>query len=339
MLTHPITGVGLGFLAQAEDLTEVVVDSQSLTDAVYSAISGNKKVRRLVLRGGKEFRLARLVELQCIPSLHQIDVRGAGAFIPAATLAKAREVTQISIERSNISAEQLSAIASMPALVKLTFNNCQSLPASGWKMMEHSKLESLHFQNSPLVGIDLAFVGVMRKLEFLEIDGTDAPQLAKVTAPPALRGISLSPSRPGSDSALIAVATAFPRLESIGLGRASEPFTPVGIRALAKLPKLSSIGFTPPKITDEQLSAIAALPALETLRLGGSGISNAQLAILAKIKSLGALTLNGTQLTADAVEPLKNLRGLRDLDIRDTEIPPAAVAELRKLLPKCKVDR
>ena len=87
------------------------------------------------------------------------------------------------------------------------------------------------------------------------------------------------------------------------------------------------------------LSAIAALPALETLRMGGSGISNAQLAILAKIKSLGALTLNGTQLTADAVEPLKNLRGLRDLDIRDTEIPPAAVAELRKLLPKCKVDR
>ena len=334
-----ITGAGLGFLAQAEDLTEVVVESQALTDAVYSAISGNKKVRRLVLKGGKDFALTRLAELPCIPGLHQIEVRGTGSFIPAATLTKAREMQQISVERPAISAEQITAIAAMPALVKLTFNNCQSLPASGWKMMDRSKLEHLHFQNSPLVGIDLAFIGAMRKLESLEIDAADAPQLAKVAGPPALRAISISPSRPGTDSALMAIATAFPRLESIGLGRASEPFTPVGIRALAKLPKLSSVGFTPPKITDEQLAAIAALPALETLRLGGSGISNAQLSILAKIKSLGVLTLNGTQLTADAVEPLKSLKGLRDLDIRDTEIPPAAVAELRKMLPKCNVDR
>lgn len=334
-----ITGAGLGFLAEAEELTDMVVDTLELTDAVYSALAHNKKVQRLILRGGKDFTLARFAELPCIQSLHQIDVKATGAFIPPSVLLKAREMQQISIERPAISAEQLTAISSMPALVKLTFNNCQSLPATGWKALDHSKLESLHFQNSPLVGIDLGFIGAMRKLESLEIDATDAPQLAKVVGAPALRAVSLSPSRPGTDSALIAIATAFPRLESIGLGRASEPFTPVGIRALAKLPKLSSLGFSPPKVTDEQLAAIAAIPALETLRLGGSGISNAQLSMLAKIKSLTALTLNGTPLTADAVEPLKSLRTLRDLDIRDTEIPPAAVAELRKALPKCKVDR
>ncbi len=334
-----ITGAGLGFLAEADELTELVVDSFALTDAVYSATSRNKKIQRLVLRGGKDFALARLADLPCLQSLHQLDVRATGAFLPPSGLAKARELQQLSIERPAISSEQIAIIASMPALVKLTLNNCQSLPATGWKALEHSKLEHLHFQNSPLVGIDLGFIGAMRKLESLEIDAADAPQLAKISPATALRSVTLSPSRPGTDSALMAIATAFPRLESIGLGRASETFTAAGIRALAKLPKLSSIGFSPSKITDEQLAAITALPSLETLKMGGSGVTNAQLSMLAKIKSLAVLVLNGTQLTADAVEPLKSLRGLRDLDIRDTEIPPAAVAELRRMLPKCKVDR
>ena len=334
-----ITGAGLGFLAEADELTEFAVDSYALTDAVYSAISRNKKIQRLVLRGGKDFTIGRLVDMPCLQSLHQLDVRATGAFIPPAGLSRARELQQLFIERPAISTEQIAVIASMPALTKLTFNNCQSLPATGWKALEHSKLEHLHFQNSPLVGIDPGFIGVMRKLESLEIDAADAPQLAKISAASALRSVTLSPSRPGTDSALMAIATAFPRLESIGLGRASETFTPAGIRSLAKLPKLASIGFSPSKITDEQISAIAGLPALETLKMGGSGVTNAQLAMLAKIKSLAVLVLNGTQLTADAVEPLKSLRGLRDLDIRDTEIPPAAVAELRRVLPKCKVDR
>ena len=335
----PITGAGLGFLSQAEELTDFVVDSQVLTDAVYSALSRSKKLRRLVLRGGKDFTLSRLPELPCISSLHHIEVRAAGSFLPAGTLAKARELQQVIIERPIITAEQLIAIASLPALTKLTFNNCQNLPASGWKSMEQSKLEQLSFQNSPLVGLDLGFIGAMRKLESLEIDATDVPLLAKITGVNATRAIALSPSRPGTDSALMVIANSFPRLESIMMGRASDSFTPAGIRALAKLPKLTSVGFSAQKIADEQLAAIAALPALDTLKMPGSGISNSQLAILAKVKSLGTLVLNGTKLTADAIEPLKNLRTLHELDIRDTEIPPAAVAELRRVLPKCKIDR
>lgn len=335
----PITGAGLGFLSQAEELNEFVIDSQVLTDAVYSALSRSKKLRRLVLRGGKDFTLARFSELPCISSLHQIEVRTAGSFLPAGTLAKARELQQIIIERPAITAEQLTAIASLPALTKLTFNNCQNLPASGWKSMEQSKLEHLSFQNSPLVGLDLGFIGAMRKLESLEIDATDVPLLAKITGTNATRAITLSPSRPGTDSALMVIANSFPRLESIMMGRSSDSFTPAGIRALAKLPKLTSVGFSAQNISDEQLAAIAALPALDTLKMPGSGISNSQLAILGKFKSLGTLVLNGTKLTADAIEPLKSLRTLHELDIRDTEIPPAAVAELRRLLPKCKIDR
>ena len=335
----PITGAGLGFLAGADELTDVVLDCQTLTDAVYAAIAGNRKVKKLTVRGGKDFTLARLAELPCIPELQHLDVRAVGAFIPAAILAKARNMQQIFIERPALSAEQLTALASLPELTKLTFNNCQSLPATGWKTLERSKLEHLGFQNSPLVGIDLSFLAAMRKLESIEIDPADAPQLARVIGSPALRSVLLSAMRPGTDAALTAIATAFPRIESLVLGRASQPFTAVGLRALAKLSKLASVTFAPQKVTDEQLAAIAELPAMETLRMGGAGITNEQVALLAKSKSLAVLFLNGTPLTADAIEQLKTLRGLRELDIRDTEIPPAATAELRKALPKCKIER
>ena len=335
----PITGAGLGFLAAADDLTDVILDCQTLTDAVYASIAGNRKVKKLTLRGGKDFTTARLAELSCIPELQALDVRAVGTFIPAAILAKARNMQQIFIERPALSADQLTALASLPELAKLSFNNCQSLPATGWKSLERSKLEHISFQNSPLVGIDLGFIAAMRKLESIEIDPADAPMLARVTGAPALRSVVLSPSRPGTDAALTAIATAFPRLESLVLGRASQPFTAVGIRALAKLSKLVSVTFTSPKVTDEQLAAIAELPAMETLRMGGAGISNEQVALLAKSKTLAVLLLTNTPLTADAAEPLKVLRGLRELDIRDTEIPPAATAELRKALPKCKIER
>lgn len=335
----PITGAGLGFLATADDLTDMVVDTLTLTDAVYSAIAGNRKVKRLTLRGGKDFTLARLAELPCISELQYLDVRAVGSFIPPAILVKARNMQQMFIERPAISADQLTALASLPDLARLSFNNCQSLPATGWKTLERTKLEHLNFQNSPLVGIDLSFIAAMRKLESIEIDPADAPQLARVTGAPALRSVALSPARPGTDAALTAIATAFPRLESLVIGRASQPFTAVGIRALAKLSKLASVTFTSPKVTDEQLAAIAEFPAMETLRMGGAGITNEQVALLAKSKSLAVLFLNGTPLTADAIEPLKTLRGLRELDIRDTEIPPAATAELRKALPKCKIER
>jgi hypothetical protein len=334
-----VTGAGLGFLAGSADLAEVFIDTQTLTDAVLTPLVGLRHLRKLTLKGGREFSLARLGELTALPRLEALELRvmPPAEFVPPAVLEKARGLRRLNIENSKLTAGHLAAVSLLTNLEELAFTSCRELPPGVLKGLEKlPKLNALVFINTPVSAADLAGVAQCKRLEALTIDAADAPMLPSL---PAVRRLTLSTGRSGSDAALTAIAQNLPRLETLTMRSATHGSTVAGYQALARLPRLRHVICGSHQIDTAQLAALAAIPALEILDLSGSHVADEHLTALSAAKSLADLSLNGTSITPAAIETLRALRGLRRLSLSNTRLSPADADVLRKALPKCVVVR
>ena len=308
-----LTGTGLAFLAGCHDLVSVEVDSSGLTDAVLEPLLGLRKLETLQLTGfTPPLAWTRLGELSALPNLTTFYTHHAEG-IPPAVLARARRLQSLTLNYSQLTEEHFAAIGNLPDLVTFTLGDQGEPGAAGLRHLEKcTKLTELRLFHCTGVGPHLGFIGKMRKLTVLALDGADAPSLAAAAGAPALRTINLE-------------------------GAAGSSVTADGIRALAKLPKLKSFTWGKRPLPVELATELAALPVMESLVISDCGIDETQLRELAKSKTLTKLDATHQKLTPAAIEVLKGMRGLRDLFVYDCGLTPADVAALRKALPRCSV--
>ena len=339
-----ITGSGVGFLAGSPDLTSVTIQSSALTDAALGPLLGLRKLGTLRLTDFTQpLSWSRLSELSALPHLTAFATSHAET-IPPAVLARARNLQRLFLSGSHLTEEHFAAIGALPDLENFELGGQGDSGAAGLRRLEKcTKLIALDLARSPGLGAHFAFIGKMRKLTTLEIDGADAPELAAAAGAPALRAINLvgpSGSQGTTDEGLRIIAASFPRLESLLFrDSAARTLTADGLRALAKLPKLKTFNWGTAPLPLELAAVLPAFPALEHLSLRTGGLDETHVAELAKCKSLIFLDLSnrGVSLSPAAIEAFKPLRALRELNVAYSKHTPEQIAALRKVLPKCVV--
>ena len=337
-----ITGTGLAFLSGSPDLASVTLQGLALTDAVLEPLVGLRKLENLRLSGfEKPLAWTRLGELSALPNLTTFYTEHAES-IPPAVLARARKLRSLHLGESRLTEEHFAAIGTLSDLDNFYLGGQGEAGAAGLRHLEKcTKLGDLNLVGSFGLGPHLGFIGKLRKLTTLYLDGADAPGLAAAAGAPALRTINLAGyagSLGTTDEGLKAIAAGFPRLEAlVFMDAAARTVSAEGIRALAKLPKLKSFNWGKGPLSVELATELAAFPALEQLLAPSCGINESQLTELAKSKSLTKLDIAFDKISPAAIEVLKTMRGLRELNVYSTGINLDDLAALRKALPKCKV--
>ncbi len=338
-----VTGSGLGFLVGSPDLRTVSFTTNSLTDAAFEPLLGLHKIEEFTATSGVgTLTWARFGEMKSLPGFTHFSTNHAEA-IPPAGLARARKLQRLYLPDSRFTEEHFAAIGSLPELVSFSFSGDIETSAAGLLHLEKCpKLTQLGLGTRSGLRPYLGFIGKMRKLTSLLLDGADAPGLAAAAGAPALRTISLDGqigiSQGASDEGLNVIADSFPRLEELVFPTpVTRTVTAEGIRALAKLPKLKTFDWGGRPLPVELATELAALPALDSLVLRSCGNDETQFRELAKSKSLTKLDVAYEKLTPAAIEALKEMRGLRDLFVMNCGLTPADLAALRKALPQCSL--
>jgi len=135
----------------------------------------------------------------------------------------------------------------------------------------------------------------------------------------------------------LAHLTKLPNLKDLALNGC--PVGDAGLAHLRALPQLARLQLIKAGVTDDGLEHLAHLENLRVLFLDQNNIRGHGLPHLAKLRKLKALRLEKTKLVNATLEHFETLTQLRHLYISGTRTTAAGVAKLKKMLPRCQIQR
>jgi hypothetical protein len=186
----------------------------------------------------------------------------------------------------------------------------------------------------------VAALGELGTVEYLEINGPDAPDDALAGLPVLrdLRNLSLRDTRI-SDAALQHLRE-LPELERVELGHTDNQGTGIqgdGLKHLQTLPKLQYLFLTKTDVDDAAMAHVSSMTGLVGLGVAFTKITDGGMEHLQRLTNLRLLVLSHTKITDEGLKRLDGLKQLKRLDVRGTRVTPEGVARLRRALPDLQI--
>ncbi len=322
-------------LAQLEpnDLQEIGVYSQDLSDADLGRLAGLTGLQRLGLMG-------------------PVSSAGLGHLRPLKSL------TELWLARTEIDDEGLAHLAGLAGLETIRSWENRRVSGAGFRHLTGAQcLRTLDFYQTPVNDEGAAWISQIPSLKELSLQYTEVTDigLARLTGLPQLRDLVLPPK--ASDEGL-AHLKQLQSLESLNIMHTR--ITDSGLRHLQDMKQLKSLVIHSTLMTGEGLIHLRGMASLEdatltlkmitrtglarmeglpvtNLNLSGSAMGDEELKLLRDLPRLQSLSLQGTRITGTGLSHLKGLRSLRELRLRNTEVSAAAVQTIREALPECQV--
>lgn len=291
----------------------------------------------------------------------QIGATLFGSHLTEASISSLKEhetIVHVTImECDEFDAAAFKALNDLPALTRLTIQNCSIDDPALVHLDNVTRLKSLSLLNTKVEGSGL---GVLTRLEQLVVAGPAirVDQLKTLGALTELRSLEI-----GCRDLKVTQIESLPKLSKLSSLRFSRAILDdEAFLALPAIPNLKELEFQADELTDRGIARITAFPRLQSLALARSQVTSAGLSHVASLKHLESLSLEDcTSVTSDGMQHIAllselhhlTLRGtgvrfagltqlaanqkLRELNILTTQASAANLEKLRKLLPNCEI--
>lgn len=289
-------------LPQLEHLEELnLFAAEFITDATIAFLRGNKRLRRLNLRG-TDVTDTSLVYIAELTGLQALDISYTQiSDIGLEHLASLAELEELNLGGNKISGVGLHVLKLLPKLRKLSFNGIQRRNAGMcW---------------APVVtDLELETISMLARLEELDIG----------------RGVGLGAPRPNPDGRSAGEA----ECRVVGGIRVTD----LGLAKLARLKRLRRLDVSGSAITASGLRRLASLPQLQRLSVWNvrtlDDAAGPRLEALAKLTSLD---LSYTAVGDQTLRRLATLPGLKRLYLTDTSVTPEGLGAFHRRRPECVI--
>jgi hypothetical protein len=288
-----VTDRGIERLQQLTQLEELNLDTaEFITDAAMNYLRGNRRLRKLILRGtditdiGLPY-IAQLTALRSLDLSHTMLGDIGLESLPALT-----ELEELKLGGNRISGINFNFLKLLPKLKKLSFNGIQRRNGGAcW---------------TPLItDLDLDQIASLTGLEELDLGigiglgRADLPMMRE-------RNCRVAGGMLITDLGLAKLAP-LKNLRLLDLSGAK--ITPAGLKALQAFPRLERLNlWNCTAIDDSAAPVFAALPSLVTLDLSDTAAGDRTLENLATHPKLKYLYLTDTKVTPGAVETWRQKR-------------------------------
>jgi internalin A len=288
-----VTDIGIERLQQLQELEELNLDTaEFITDAATSYLRGNRKLRKLSLRGTDVTDvslpyLAKLTALKSLDLSHSMLGDVGIESLPALA-----ELEELKLGATRISGINFNFLKLLPKLRKLSFYGIQRRNGGAcW---------------SPLItDLDLDTIAMLSDLEELSL-GVGL-SLAKSGVPTGGgNNCRLAGGIKITDLGLAKLAK-LKKLRVLDVSGAQ--ITPSGLKVLQGFPRLERLNLWNCKALDDSAAPVfAAIPSLTNLDLSETSIGDATLETLASLPRLKQLYLTDTKVTPGAAEAFRKGR-------------------------------
>lgn len=250
-----------------------------------------------------------------IPHIERLVLNHTGGITPngLAGLAKANDLTKVSLQGSETTNQHLASIKTLTNVKQIQFLRTSVTGDGLANLAGLTQLEHLDLAGHEIDDASLVHLKGLKSLNSLDLGGssvTDAG-LDQLKAMTKLTDLRLNETKV-TDTGLARVA-AFKSLAVLDLGGTS--VTDAGLEKLKVLTKLTDLWLRETKITDAGLAVLKNFPDLETLTLSDN----------AKITDAGLAHLTG-------------FIKLRKVTLSKTGVTKAGVIDLKKTLPKVEIE-
>jgi len=248
------------------------------------------------VRGG-----ARIIGVRLSPRRYSTDQE----LLVVASMESLRELVEVDLERTYVSASGIMALAGLPQLRRL--NLCNTDAADSWMphIAQLANLEELDLSRTNITDAALPQLVHLRQLRILGLWRT------RITGR-TLEHLAL-----------------LPRLEKLVLARSAVRDEHLG--GLAYLRNLRTLDLDKTQITTEALNHVEKLDRLEELWLAFTRVGNRGMACLRNLRNLRSLTLDETQVTDLGLAELQSLAELQELSLYGTEVGNLGMSFLKRL--------
>ena len=277
-----------------------------------------------------------------------------------AILTKLPRLTDLSLERTEVSSVGLAHVAAVTSLQKLDLAHTllgddaiASLKPLGNLRVLHlestlvegpglaqlaglTSLRELHLDNAPLGNAGLEHIAKIYGLEVLSLRYTNVTdegmaRLGQLRNLMRLDLTSVDVTEKGLQS--LAQLTNLVDLD-LSFARFAEP----GLQVLVTLPQLKRLGLEQTTVTDKAMPWIARLTKLEALNLNYTTVSDAGFADLAGLTSLAEVQLDRTDISDKSLNWLLAQKSLKYADLYHTQLTMQSYQALVKAFPKCDIN-
>ncbi len=277
-----------------------------------------------------------------------------------AVLTKLPQLTDLSLEDTEISSDGLASVSAIHSLRSLDLGHTLLGDNALASLTPLVNLRSLKLSSTLVQGPGLAAISGLRNLRELNLDGaplandgmehvakifgletlsvrytelTD-PAMAQIGKLKNLRKLDMSTVDVTEKGLLSLVGMT----NLVDLDLSFARFAETGMQVLTALPQLKRLGLEQTSVTDKSMVWIASLPQLEALNLNYTTISDAGFAQLSAITTLTELKLDRTDIGDKSLAWLTSLKNLKYADLYHTLISEQGHSSLTKALPKAEIN-
>ena len=297
-----VSDAGIERLRKLTDLEDLnLYASEFITDAAISYLRGDRKLRRLNLRG-TDVTDTSLEFIASLTGLRSLDISETQiSDVGLEHLASLAELEYLNLGGNKISGVSLNVLKLLPKLKILRFDGTQRRNAGlCWGPV--------------ITDQELDTIALLTNLEELNIGWGIGVGLMD----PAMKG----------------------RINGEGTCRmvGGIRVTDLGVAKLAKLKHLRRLDISGSAVTAAGLKALRSLPDLEMLSAWNTpGMDDSAAAELALMPNLTSLDLSYTTIGDNGLRSLAGLRKLRWLFLTDTKVTAAGFEAFRKTRSDCQV--
>ncbi len=276
-----VTDKGMEMVPQLAELEELTLDTaEFITDAALSHLRGNRKLRKLVLRG-TDITDVGMPYIGQLTGLRSLDLSHSMlGDVGIESLAPLTELEELDLGGTRITGIHFSLLKLLPKLKKLSFKGIQRRNGGAcW--------------TPTIVDRDLDTLALLTELEELNLGA----------------GLGLGVQAPGAG-----------RAETNCRLTGGIRITDVGVRKLGKMRRLRALELSGAAITAEGVAALRALPQLERLSLWHCrGLDDGAWAQVAGMARLRVLDASDTGIGDEALGKLGGLERVYLTDTRVSE--------------------
>ena len=241
-----------------------------------------------------------------VPHIERLVLNHTGGITPngLAGLAKANDLTKVSLQGSETTNQHLASIKTLTNVKQIQFLRTSVTGDGIINLAGLTQLEYLDLAGHSIDDASLVHLNELKSLNFLDLGGTSVTDagLDQLKAMTKLTDLRLNETKV-TDAGLARVA-AFRSLAVLDLGGTS--VTDTGLKKLKELTKLTHLWLRETKITDVGLAELKNFPRMETLDLSDNAkITNTGLGHLKVFTKLTKVTLSKTGVTKMGVMDLK----------------------------------
>lgn len=239
-------------------------------------------------------------------------------------------VVEADLARSPVSDGQITYLAGLPALEKLSLAGAQIGDAAAEALSSLKTLRELDLSATTFSDAGVSKLGGLQQLRALRLNNTqvEGRGFSALAALP-IEDLELS-GAPLSDAGLTAIAS-LPNLRRLRLKYTD--ITDAGAAALAKMRRLEMLDLSSTDIGDAALKHLGGLSGLRDLDLGYTRITNSGLSSLGGLNNLEALSAARTRVTDDGVAAIAQLHTLKRLNLDYTAVSDKGLKAIQTALP------